>query len=72
MRRICVDPEPSSTFSGLMPCFLAISSVTSAVVGELIAAQFAEAAAHGVEDGAPGPSGFSLLARMIGDVALAR
>jgi hypothetical protein len=31
LRRICVEPDPSSTFSGLMPCFLAISSVISAV-----------------------------------------
>ena len=32
LRRICVEPDPRSTFSGLMPCFLAMSSPTSALV----------------------------------------
>ena len=39
--------------------------------GELIAAELAEAGAHRVEHGLrPGPSGFSLLARMIGECRL--
>ena len=65
------SPSRAARFPVLMPCFLAMSSVTSAARGELIAPELAESGAHGVEHRHdPGPSGFSLLARIIGEPRL--
>ena len=67
-RRICVEPQPSTTFSGLTPNFFAIASMSSPalpVVAARLRAAGPNAALMPSSTVLPGPSGFSLLERQI-------